>query len=323
MSLKFSFVILFLVVYQINFAYLGNDYLSYEIHYDFLSRFYNFESGYEYLVKFSKSLGIPFFYFYTSVNLIGLLLYFYYFHKESGDKGYKIIVVFPFVCFMFFSLHINAIRQSIAVIIILYSLRFIYGKEKYNLIFFVFFVFFASEFHRSAYIGLIFPIIYLLSSFRKDYFIVFFLVSTILYILKIDITVLFLNDIMIYFNSTIHGKFEFYDSVAKESYFGIGFFDRIFIFLLAVFIRYKVLFSFEDCRLKFLYAVIISYVSLQMFLFNYNIIMQRVKFYFIPILFLYWVIAICNAKSINQKIILILLLLFYSISNFFIRYSHL
>jgi len=318
---KFIYAVIFLVIYQALFAHLGPDFDAYKTHYITLSETYHFEIGYESLVKLFRFFNVDFDCFYTIINLIGLSLYFNFFYKEIEDKNKSIFLIIPFICFIYFSLHINAIRQSIAVIIILYSLREMYSNRSKKILILIMLILTASLFHQSAIIAVIFPFIYYFSKKKHDCFIFVLILSIALYVTKIDLVGLLLSDYLSLLDSTMSSKLNFYNNTNNDNHFGVGFVDRIFLAIMIIFLKINfVRLGLFNKKIAFLYAISMSYLILQFLFFEYNNILQRLKYYFLPVIFLYWVSFVSKSKSNDNKTIIVILLFCYSIVNYFVRY---
>lgn len=318
-GIKFFWAIFCLFWYQINFSEFGPDYLAYKDHYYFLSEQYHFEAGYESLVKFFKFFNFSFISFYTIISFIGIVLYFNFFYREIGGRNDSILLVVPFVCFIFYSVHINTIRQSISILIVLYAIVYIFKGWK-GWVIYVLLVCFATYFHRSSMVAFIFPFVYFLTRKNVDWLLILCLSSLILYSTKINGSQMIVDYILSYFDNTLTEKIKFYMRTGQQNHFGVGFIDRLYILIVIVIIKInlKKLKLFDE-KMSLYYGIAMMYLILQFIFFEYNHILQRLKYYFIPVLFIYWVYYISHTRNKYNKILFISLLLLYSLSNFTLR----
>lgn len=317
--IKFFSVICILFWYQINFAEFGPDYQAYKNHYQYLLDRYAFEEGYVLLVKFFKVANIPFVYFYSIINVIGMMLYFKLFYHELGGRKESVLLVIPFICFFFYSVQINAIRQSIAMLIVLYGLKYIL-KGWGGAGVFILIVSVASLFHRSSMFALIFPIVYIISRRKNDWMLLVLIISLILYLIKLDVTKVFFDYLVLVSDDSISQKIKFYTRVGQQNHFGVGFIDRIYLLLVILYVKINLVrLKLFDRRMSLYYGIGMTYLILQLLFFEYNFIFQRLKYYFLPVIFIYWVHYISATKKSHNKVVFFVLLLCYSLANFTLR----
>ncbi|NVO60955.1 EpsG family protein [Photobacterium damselae] len=316
----YSFILL--VLYQLFFSEYGNDYKVYEDFYNRLDNVYNFESGFVLLNKYVSSLDISFVVFYTLLNSITLVILFSFIYKRINNVMCFII---PYTAFIFYSLQINAIRQSIAVLIFILSIDFIIKRKLLN---YVFFILIASFFHRSIFIMLPFYWVFNARNISDKYIIISFVVALSLYIFRIDIISYPLNFILGLLNyDIILNKFDFYEVVnsLNESFFGIGFIERIFLFIFLFYMKvnYCRNIGCNDYKNKMFlvcYVIGVLYILFQLVFFDYNIFFQRIKFYFLPFIYLMFAIYL-EKKELNNinKNIVTAIFMSYCLANIIIK----
>lgn len=132
---------------------VGNDYkiyylvgekslkLNYKLHYEI------FEVGSKILYSITWLFENPQIYIIGSSLVIFIGLYF-----SLRNYRYKIESLLIYMCFPFFFNHLSIIRQSMAEIVVLVSLKYIKNNERK----FIFLIFLSSLFHKSSIVALIY-----------------------------------------------------------------------------------------------------------------------------------------------------------------------
>lgn len=143
---------------------IGSDYYNYERIYGWVlldADWVQLEPAFYWLVKFSESIGMEYDGFIYITSILTVFLSFYAFHELTPTKNNR-WVIFVALC-LYFSIWFAAIRQVIAIGLVLCSYRFI--KES-KLIYFLLFVAIAFLFHKSALVAL--PCYFLVSHKEID-----------------------------------------------------------------------------------------------------------------------------------------------------------
>lgn len=162
---------------------IGFDYFSYKDIFENISKtslnelknYYSIEILYLYLNKIISLLGGNYTTFILIINIFIISSVMLFIYKYS--KNFY-ISIFVFITFQFFSHSMNLLRQTIAVVIFLFSYQFILKKKFISYAIIIFLGFF---FHKS--IILIFPMYFLLNiKFSFKYFILISFLAFILYI---------------------------------------------------------------------------------------------------------------------------------------------
>ena len=151
-------LVILLTAIVIGYRYgVGTDYFSYEQIYfsqdsaSFADR-YSIEYLFYTIYTICYKLGVSYNLALCILNIIPI----YFLYKTfRNDTAYKWIIVMLFLSGQFF-LHLNIVRQSIALFILLYSTRYIISQ---SFIRFIFLVFIAMGFHTSAILFL--PVYYI------------------------------------------------------------------------------------------------------------------------------------------------------------------
>lgn len=311
---KFILIAVLLIIFQLLYADLGNDYKEYHEFYNTLDERFNFEVGFTWLVIIFKYIGFTFVQFYTIYNIFYFVFLLGFVSRWTNNGIYFLL---PYTSFMYYSVHINAIRQSIAILIFTYSFKYIvHGSVlKYSILISV-----ASIFHRSALFlwALIFIKRLLHAGYRFYlYWFVFFLFLLIFNINLFSPLVNFLIDSL---PLLLSNKINFYSNEVSDGRFGIGLIDRLFLFVTT----YYILNSFSRLNLltdslTVLGNLIMLYLLLQLAFFEYNFLFQRIKFYFFPFIFMLWCKYFTGPFKVSNKLIFLGFIVFYCLANTLIK----
>ncbi|HLQ96194.1 MAG TPA: EpsG family protein [Pseudogracilibacillus sp.] len=298
---------------------VGTDYETYVIIYNKVNQLTyieflntnNYEVGFFTLEKLSHWVGDVQFLFFLSSFLTLLFLYFalkQYIGKLSITLGYILYI------FTVFPDSLNAVRQQLAIAIIVFSLKYIFEKK---LIKFIIYVFLASTFHITAIIVIPFYFLFHYSGQeidRKDKY-------------KIVLRVLFLISIVIFIAS--YGYFldltaklsgvERFSEYSNES--GTGNNREIilnfFILLIMLFMR-RSLIIFDGRNKLYIYFLIVGFLlSLSSI---WNPIVSRMASYFDIALIFLIPSLVASLETSLSKYIGSLLVCMYSIFYFILVY---
>lgn len=167
---KFLFIVIFLVC-VLRAPTVGRDILGYERAYEltrnvpFLDfNYIYFESGYLLLMKICVNLQMSFQCFLALVYLIILYPLYFIIKRYSHSPIFSILI---YVCYMLFEFELTALRQSIAMSILLFSFVALVEKNKWYILKFVLIVMLASTFHKSALLCLILLPLVSIKNLRK------------------------------------------------------------------------------------------------------------------------------------------------------------
>lgn len=155
-----KFIILFIFFFVAGLGYqLHHDYVIYERIYDNQALFTDtgFEIGYQ-IINFTFSKIMSFYQFKAVVYLINTVLIYKGIRYFYSEKKTLLIMVILYLYGHFYWLYLPFIRQSIAMSISIFSLRYIWKKE---LIKYLICIFIAILFHKSSI--LLLPSYYLLN----------------------------------------------------------------------------------------------------------------------------------------------------------------
>lgn len=308
-GLKVSFTLIFLfLALRYNF---GNDYETYldsfiEINRNHQIGYYDnsshrFEIGWLYLNWLFRPLG---FFVMTAVLALFNCVAYYCFIKKYVPVRYYWLAIFIYIFYPEFMLiHSSAMRQSIAIILFIFSLDYLYKKDaiRYFLC-----IGLASLFHVSALILL--PV-YLLGIFNRRIYTVLGVIFVSIYVLVI----LFAQSLSPYVILFIDNYFEkyagFQDAGVVDS--GLGFLYFAVMSILAV---YFVRLQNKETALVFM----ISIISSMLIPLNQIIgLIGRVGMYFAPATIITYSIILVDLKNPISKTIYVTLILTATTYRFF------
>ncbi|MFX6760768.1 EpsG family protein [Acinetobacter baumannii] len=198
----------------------GGDWIGYFQNYDCNinnicnSDFTMFEYGYELIVKILGYLGFQsIIIFIAIINIFAIRSFSIKFDKPA-------IVVLFFMCMFLWSLYIEAIRQSLAVSLLLFGIFYLY---KYEIKKFIFIIILASFFHITALVCLMFVIPYF--SLRISKFVSFLLLTFAMLFVVAPIPILEFLIQLLPENSIASMKLSFYlfsDKYSPQVSIGLG-----------------------------------------------------------------------------------------------------
>lgn len=293
--------------------HVGNDYVNYAFTGLAVNRFSNLQDMLNFVETTRIEVGIViiscianiivknFQCIFVATAFIQILIL-YYCIRDYLDKNYYILALCIYYYFFYFT-SLNIIRQSVAVLICIYSLRFIVQKK---LIFFVINILIAILFHKSA---ILFLPAYLINNIKISRFSVF------LYIFGI-ILFSYVFDDLIFIGQNIFG---FYENYSIESRSGgiISLITSLIILIPSIYIYlvHKNEYSLKDETIVKLYffGTIIGFFSIQFFYFNRIALYYKVFIIFsLPIIYSY------SKYKINKQCFLML----YFTLNFLISVNN-
>ena len=307
-GLFISFIIIFLFL---SFRYnYGNDYTGYYkrfqeinryVEFDIYDKQINFEPGWSVLCILFKPIGF--------FGMVGFLSFLYCYIFYDLIKKYVPFNLYWFAVFIlvfsseFLLTHLSTMRQTLAILTFIFSLRFIYKK---NIILYITFVLLASTFHSSAI--LLLPIYFLQFVFFKlNKFLVglIFFLYCILFVSGEKIKP-FINSFVTSFND----DYLLYDKEGELNS-GIGLFILSFFFLL-VLVSHK----FFKGEISMLYKlVILSFILIP---FGLIIMMiARVGMYFSVFSIIVYPLVFEEVKIKSIKYLFLILLLSLTLKSFF------
>jgi EpsG family len=307
-GLKVSFTLIFLfLALRYN---VGNDYETYLNAFidisqynqiDFFDNTQQFESGWMLLNWLFRSLG---FFAMTAVLALFNCVVYYRFIKKYVPVRYYWLAIFLYIFYPEFMLiHSSAMRQSIAIMLFVFSLDYLYKKDaiRYFLC-----IGLASLFHFSALILL--PV-YLLGLFNwkiyKVYGVIFVSIFVSLF--------LFSESLSPYLKQFISNYFEKYaiyqDAGVVNTGLGFLYFSALFILIL----------YFERLQNKEI-ALVFKIAIISFMLMPLTLIVEltaRVRMYFAPATIIAYPIVLMNLKRPISKTIFLTLLLIFTAFQFF------
>lgn len=240
----------------------------------------NVEMGYRYFISVFKLFSNSFSFFLFFVSLIQLSVFSFF------CKKYKISLVnaFPiYIALTYLTFQIGMLRQALAFCVFLLALVYINKKIIYLL-----FILVGFTLHRSIVFCLL--LIWADKFINRKIFYYLFLFSLVLYITQFDIVTYFIP--FLGFESEFNaGRVGYYMNKVdlQNSYLGIGFWDRVLLFVLMNIIYSDLLAKNKiNKRNNLVYNLGVSVILLQMFFFASPTITSRLRYFIVifPLIFI-------------------------------------
>ena len=240
----------------------------------------NTEIGFTLFISIFKLFSKDYGFFLFVVSLIELSVFYYFCRK------YKISMVNSFPVYFsltYITFQIGMIRQALAFCFLLIALVYIERKKT-----FILFVLLGFLFHQSMIIGLL--LLWSDKYIKRNIIYAIFLGSLILYIYQIDIAQ-FIDD-YIYSGKLFRIeriRYYTYDVWRPNNYLGIGFWERILLFILINLAYTDLLRKNKINRYNnVIYNLGVSVILLQLIYFSNPTITSRIRYYIVifPIIFL-------------------------------------
>lgn len=254
----------------------------------------NVEIGYRYFISIFKLFSNNFSVFLFFISLIQLSV-FYYFCKRlkiSTVNAFPIYLALTYLTFQ-----IGMLRQALAFCIFLIALLHINKKTIYILL-----IFLGITFHNSMIFCLFLIWVDKFISRKLIYFL--FIFSIILYLTKIDLIglVISISGFGSEFDALRVGYY--LNEVDRQNNFlGIGFWERVILFILINLIYYKLLIKKKINKSNnLIYNLGLSVILLQLFFFASPTITSRLRYYTVifPIIFISeFIYSIHKKKSLK------------------------
>lgn len=127
----------------------------------------------------------------TVFFIVSFITYFFLYKSIDFFSNGKTTSLFVYFSVVFFVLDMSGLRQSLALSIFFYSIKYIYSKSFFK---FIFLVLLAGSFHWSAYL-LIFLYFIIRRNFSSRSLIIFFCTSLMIYVLKISWLIIIIEKI--------------------------------------------------------------------------------------------------------------------------------
>lgn len=307
-GLKASFTLIFLfLALRYNF---GNDYerylnafidISQYNQIDFFDNTRQYESGWMLLNWLFRSLG---FFAMTAVLALFNCVVYYRFIKKYVPVRYYWLAIFLYIFYPEFMLiHSSAMRQSIAIMLFVFSMDYLYEKDaiRYFLC-----ILLASLFHFSALILL--PV-YLLGLFNRRFYTVIGVTFVLIYVSVI----LFNQSLSPYLNLFINNYFEKYVGYRDAGVvnMGLGF---LYFAVMSILTLYFLRLQNKETALVFMISII-SFVLMPLALIIG--LTARAGMYFVPATIIAYPIIFMKLKNPISKIIYLTIVLTATTYRFF------
>lgn len=309
LKISFLFIFIFLAIRY----YFGNDYESYVDMFERIS--YNstpdftiqqgdaiIEPGWillNFLFKYIGFFGVIIF-----TSFVFCVSYYKFFKRYVPQDYYWFsLIMFIFIP-TFFLIQLSAIRQSIAILIVLLSFKYIFEKK---LLLFVLSILLASFFHISVFFVLPLYILGIWDFKIKKIAVVFFTFLFLWIIFNINsILPESSNLISLYFS-----KYEMYYKIEDANFgSGLGLLYQSIMFFLTMY--YMNLYQNEDSLMFKLAIVYFMLVPIGIPI----VLVERVNYYFQPALLVAFPLIISSIKISPLKFILKLFIITYAVNSF-------
>jgi hypothetical protein len=312
-GLKVSFTLIFLfLALRYDFGNDYNRYLDTFIQYkqynqiEFFDKTHQFDPGWVFLIWLFRPLG-----FFAMTAVLALLncIVYYHFIKKYVPVRYYWLAIFLYIYYPEFMLiHSSAMRQSVAILLFVFSLDYLYKKDAIR--YFVC-IGLASLVHLSALILL--PV-YLLSIFNLRIFnLRIFTVIGVIFGSIYGSLFLFAQSLSPYVNLFISNYFEIYkgfqDAGVVDTGLGILYFS-----VMSILTVYFVRLQNKETALVFLISMISSMLIPLSAIIG---LISRVGMYFAPANIIAYSIILMNLKKPISKIIYLTILLTAATYRFF------
>jgi hypothetical protein len=250
------------------------------------------EIGFSLLISVFKVFSNSYFLFLFFVSTIELAVFYIFCNKFK----ISLINAIPiYLSFTYLTFQIGMLRQALAFCCFLIALIYINRKAIYFLLIFI-----GLTLHTS----IIFCLFLFWSDriINRNIFYALFMVALILYILEIDIIGTYLPYLQIE-GSIAAGRVGYYMDVDRpNSYLGIGFWDRLILFVLMNIVYTKLSIRNEINKFNIIiYNLGISVILVQMIFFSSPTITSRLRYYIVifPVIFLSEYIYSKRREGIN------------------------
>jgi len=265
------------------------------------------EPLYALLNSIFKTLGLNLNSMFLLISFATNLILFSSLKKYIGR--YVIFALVTYFCFVYFTLDMSGIRQSIAINIFLFAIRYIKSK---SFIKYVSLVSIASLFHVSALLCLVFYFI-LDRTYKAIYLLIFLILGFFIIYLKLEFITILIDSVLIkIFPSTAIFKLIIYSNADKPWGFNIKIIFFLFIFIILLYKR-KILVK-RFIYFNIVFNLLFFYLIIRMFLWESIEISGRTIFYFIFGLILSLPMLMDLIKNKKSKF---LYLFFFLIFNFY------
>lgn len=216
-------------------------------------------------------------------------------------ENLSVPLIFFIYLTLFFPQSLNIVRQSLAVVIVMFSYRYLYEK---NLFKFLKWVAFAACFHITAIIVIPFYFIYNRKNKEKGHFFKF------IYLILIVLFILFFKDIINIFKELgIFSKFTLYD-LNDNVHIGLGIIAQKLPFILLCLLFYKKLIKADKRNELNIYFLIIEMMLLMLGYFQYYANRLALYFSVSEIFILASIPKLAGENKLLKRFLTILVLLF-------------
>jgi hypothetical protein len=237
------------------------------------------ETGFSILISIYKFFSNSFSLFLLLISLFELLVFYIFCNK------YKINIVnaIPiYLSFTYLTFQIGMLRQALAFCCFLLALIYINRKIVYFL-----FLLLGLTMHNS--IIFCFLLFWTDKFINRNFLYVLFLISLILYILKIDIINLFLPYLTLGDSNAAYRVGYYMDVDRPNSFLGVGFWDRLLLFIIMNIVYTKLIIKGKINKYNnLIYNLGISVIIVQMIFFSSPTITSRLRYYIVifPVIFI-------------------------------------
>ena len=306
-GLKISFFLIFLFL-SLRYDY-GNDYFSYLSHFNEVNSYdyfdYFADSHYEIAWSLICRLFYPFGFFAMVAFIASVNCYvFYSFFKQYVPSNYYWFAVLFYVFTPDLMLvQLSSMRQTLAIIIFIYSINYIYRN---NLLRYHFSICIASFFHTSALI--LFPIFYL-KFFKKKYYKKLTMIIFIIFISML----LFGQFLKPYIFNFLSNSFDRYSEYADEGVLNTG---LGLMFNIIMFVSVLYFYKFQNGSNELLFKIAtIAFFTIPLGL--VVLIGSRLGFYFLPVMAVVYSLIASNIRRFEFRVIFLSSIIFITMYQFY------
>jgi hypothetical protein len=266
--------------------------------------------GFEFIMRFFKLFSDDYLVFISFISLLSSFVFRHLFKKYDVNVslGFALVIAFGL------NIQIDLLRNSISILLFLYSIEYIYQKKP---IYFLFLNLIGASIHLSSLLFI--PLYFIINKkFNLTIIKILLIVGVIFYFLQLDVATS-LIEITSYFSPEIESKFIVYKSI--ESYFkGEINYSLLFLklfFALVLIYYYNIISKKNKYLIPFLNLSILNIYSF-LFFSSFAVIQSRLQILFI----LAFVIVIPNIlKKTNYKLLAYSGFIIFQTFSILVRYD--
>ncbi|GHV72146.1 hypothetical protein AGMMS49928_28060 [Spirochaetia bacterium] len=311
--IKHYLVIILLIVFIGLRGYIHSDWESYTEYFKrvpsliegadnvshYLTHSKRFEIGFELFSIICKTISSNYFVF-QIINFLFDLYFICLTIKYYFNKRYSLFFLATFLTFYGYAIEINIIRNSKAIVLFLYSIRYVHTR---SIIKYMFINVLGCMFHISGIIYL--PIYFLIKrQYNKNILIVLYLIGNVLYLLQVPVFTTILENVVGIFSSKAYIYVKLINYMNSDFYISkglsFGYIEKLITSILVL--KYEKKIVNTDNRYIPFFNLVHIFLLIYLYCSDFILIVERIGTLFICSL---WVIypAIYRKMSTNRKTI--------------------